>query len=752
MGTKVYVSSSISNLGQADSSDSKFVTATVLTGVLSGASNQEGLGRYISSTILGSNGFKLRNYFNWVSHNYPNYMPSASVEDMSLVDTAAVKAVLRSELGLNSTESLNIIKAFIDNGDIDYFAEEWMRDNYPSAGLEEWSAYFNFSTNQMAVVYDGTTYNVTPPSNLLWSMGAPRASKRLLYVTYNVVTQDSETKALSSSAPVMFTYKSGDGIVGFDALFNSDSPMAEFYPEIPLRVNNVSINDQPSVYERANKQFKKLTGSSIEQLAQSIDDNANVDEIDHAFIMHGVPLNTSNQSALDYVYRFFENLIAFQGENNTSYELFNQNQSTSNANKGIEELLFSSPELIGTSYAGVEWASTIEDAINVILPKPNYMLRVDGASELDIRLTWTNIREIFKTGNGARFDNNQTRPLLKKGELLVIESLPESISVKEYQNGGVYWANEDLPKFYLVRQYASNKYSVLEVTDMQHHNYVYGSHAVHITATQAFADDKESPFLVPLHYPTLKEMGLNHAENISKNCSYLLVNSYQVIQTTWLEDNLGWLIPVLAVVFSVVTGGASLGLLGTNAAVGASIGLTGTAAVIAGATLNMIAAAVVTQLIVKASVAVFGEKVGRVIGTIASFLFIGWKTGQFGETFEFSDLFTAENIVASTNAASQAYTSFLNADTLEIYEALENAQTEYEEESERIMALAEDVLGVTNLAFDPMIFSDATEYFGESSQSFLDRTLLTGSDVVRISHGIIENFVDVTLELPRALT
>ena len=78
-------------------------------------------------------------------------------------------------------------------------------------------------------------------------------------------------------------------------------------------------------------------------------------------------------------------------------------------------------------------------------------------------------------------------------------------------------------------------------------------------------------------------------------------------------------------------------------------------------------------------------------------------------------------------------------------------QTAFAEESERIMALASEVLGVTNNAFDPMIFTDATEYFGESSNSFLSRTLMTGSDIADISHGLIERFTDVTLDLPTDL-
>ena len=355
------------------------------------------------------------------------------------------------------------------------------------------------------------------------------------------------------------------------------------------------------------------------------------------------------------------------------------------------------------------------------------------------------------TGNGARFDNNQTRPLLKRGEHLVIQDTVSSFKVKQWQNGNISWNDEDLPKFYLIRQYAKDYYSVLEITGAMHSNYVYGSHAVHITAAEAFADSGESPFLVPLHFPTVKEMGINELEDLSRNCSYLLVNSYQIVRTSWWQDNFRWIIAVITIVIVIASGGTASGLLGTNLSVGTAVGLTGTAAVIAGAVINMVAAAVVTSLIMKASTKLFGEKAGRIIGVIASFLTVNYMSGNFGETFEFVDLFNADSLIAATNAASNAYVSALNADTMDIIEEMDNAQTAYEEESERIMELAEEVLGVTNNAFNPMIFTDATEYFGESRQSFLDRTLMTGSDIAQVSHGIIEDFVDLTIALPRGI-
>ena len=69
MGRKTYVSSSISNLGQGDDSESKFLTAAVISGVLS-RSGEVGLGSYISNTLLASNGANLKQYFRWAKNYY----------------------------------------------------------------------------------------------------------------------------------------------------------------------------------------------------------------------------------------------------------------------------------------------------------------------------------------------------------------------------------------------------------------------------------------------------------------------------------------------------------------------------------------------------------------------------------------------------------------------------------------------------------------------------------------------------------
>lgn len=754
MGTKVYVSSSISNLGQEDVSDSKFLPQAVIAGVISGAA-KNGLGSYLSSTIISGQGMLTRQFFKWASNNYTLGMPTAHVENISAVDSDTVTTELRTILSLGSTETLYIINAFIDNADIDYFAQEWIRENHPTLTEDDWSAYFDFTNVKLVITVtenNQTTVNeLTPSSDLIWGLTEPRAEKRLLYVSYNIITKDAVTNAVTRSDPEFYVYRPGSGNVALDSLFDSDEPMDEFYPSIPVRRNNQSIMDS-SDYTIANKAFKKITGYKIDGIAGQIDDHENVDEIDHAFVVFGVPLNTKNQSGLAYIYRFFENLIPYQNAEQVSQSSYKELQAAL-VRSGITEQRWSTAfENVETNHPLYnDTTFNLQNVLKAVTPPPQSTLRIYVENQPDIRLSWNYIRETQRTGNAARFDNNQTRALLAKDEFLIVTGADESYITKEWSNGSIVWGQENLPKFYLLNQHSKNAYSVLEVVGMKHSNYIYGSYGVHTTAAEAIANTKESPFLVPLHYPTFKELGVVRAQEVSKNCTYLLINSVNIQRTSWLQDNLGWLLPVLAIGLSIVFAPAGVGLLGANATVGASLGFTGTAAVVAGAVANAIAASIVTALITEAAKNVFGEKIGEIVGAVLSFIVIGWKTGSFGESFEFTDLLDANNLIGFSNAVTKGYTAFLNIDTQEIYDSLGELQTAFAEESERILALASEVLGVTNNAFDPMIFTDATEYFGESSNSFLSRTLMTGSDIADISHGLIERFTDVTLDLPTDL-
>ena len=112
----------------------------------------------------------------------------------------------------------------------------------------------------------------------------------------------------------------------------------------------------------------------------------------------------------------------------------------------------------------------------------------------------------------------------------------------------------------------------------------------------------------------------------------------------------------------------------------------------------------------------------------------------------------AQNIQSITNSVSNAYTKWLQVDTNMMMTELTNVQENYSEEMEKISEMTDELLGMTDGVIDPMMFTDASEYFGESQDAFLSRTLLTGDDIVELTHAMIDNFTEISLELPKAVS
>jgi hypothetical protein len=93
----------------------------------------------------------------------------------------------------------------------------------------------------------------------------------------------------------------------------------------------------------------------------------------------------------------------------------------------------------------------------------------------------------------------------------------------------------------------------------------------------------------------------------------------------------------------------------------------------------------------------------------------------------------------------------MDAETREIYEKIGDVRSDEAAKMEEIEQLYKSMLGDTGVDFDPMELTNAAMNFSESSQAFLSRTLLTGTDVVNITHSMISDFVEISLELPEAI-
>lgn len=304
--------------------------------------------------------------------------------------------------------------------------------------------------------------------------------------------------------------------------------------------------------------------------------------------------------------------------------------------------------------------------------------------------------------------------------------------------------------FYIHWQEDVNTYRTLEVVGAMHRNAIYGGKSVDTYPIDALNDPEESGFIVPLSEGIFKGMRLLDSTQMCTANSYLVFNCYQVVKKKWYQKGIFKLVIVVAAIaISVYTGGAGgVGLLGSNAAIGASLGFTGVTALVVGAVANALAAIILTKIISSVSVSLLGDKIGALIGAIASFAALQVGTALMNNqslSTLIGQMSRAENILKLTSAVGNGYQGYVQASVKELAEMTQQVLEDYKAEKSAIDTAYQQ--NIASSGVDVLAVTQAVESLYESPNSFLSRTLMTGEDVCDMSMNLIYNFAEITLSL-----
>ena len=564
----------------------------------------------------------------------------------------------------------------------------------------------------------------------------------------------------------LFIYEIGSGNLVLDALrVEDDNAFSEFYPFIPFRLDNEFISEEEysEQYPLVKKAYKRATGSRIEDMIESLETSESIGDIDYAFMVYGVPLNTEDNASRKYIYNFFKKLIPYQSTTGIEYqnylddsiarEAYNEEYAIWLAAQIPPEESISTDPLYGTSPPQYVNSANINVSTLKISSDDPVVVSYDQ------RILWTTIFE--ENFNGTY--NNE----MKNGDITIeIEDddiVVNSIDVSFHEESGEVRQTintDSIPRFKLIYQTDNDKYTVMNIVGMTHRNYVYGGQFVNITPSEAMEDEDESGFLVPIHHPTVLDMSLVDSTQMSLSNTLLLVNSYQIVKVRFYQRGLFKVfvyvvLIVLAALGAPQLGAAGAGILGTNAAVGATLGYAGTAALVAGAVANAIAAIIIAEVISRSAVSIFGESVGSIIAAIVNFIVLGGFTSfnpTVGLQINWGAMMRIDNLLNLTNVGINAYANWLNADTLAIQTKFDKITKEYEAETEKIEELTKE-LGFGGAYIDPLMLTDLSlndELYNESSETFINRTTMTGTDLIEMSFSMIYDYPEITLKLPEA--
>ncbi|ANJ65203.1 hypothetical protein FROZEN_82 [Erwinia phage vB_EamP_Frozen] len=537
----------------------------------------------------------------------------------------------------------------------------------------------------------------------------------------------------------VFIYRHLSGNAVLDAMFNTEAHEVHFAPFIPIRVDNDMITDDrfDAYYPMATKAYKKATNKKFTEIIDIVKTNDNLGDIDYAYCVFGVSLNVKENACKKYLYKFFESLYAINKNLGADYEAYQTQMAAA----------------IASQKAYQEWykANRNEDSKNrtkppkVIssppLPTSAIQIKANSLMNYNMTISWSAFDEVIGSG---MYDSTH-----KVGDLWFVVGVSDVFDEVIYTGAGSEPFTQNtstVDSVTLFWQVSKTQWKAMKATGLNHNNKIYGGKSVSTSAKSAINDDEESGFVIPIQQDIYSAMSLVDSTQMATACMFIVFNCYQVVKQKWYQSSIFKIVLIIVIiVVSFYTAGTASGLLGTAIGVGTAVGLTGVAAIIVGTILNALAAMILLKLLQLVGTKLFGEKIGAVfavIGTVVATIYAGG--GFSGGVTALGGMANAANIMQLTVAAGNGYAGYMQAAAQETVAKTQELYADYTAKAKSIAEQYSDVFGSGTEVIDPLRITEASQVVYETATSFIQRTLMVGSDVAELSRTLIYNFVDVT--------
>ena len=780
-GKKTYVSSTVYNLAGDEKDRPNFLKSLVVGNVIT--NTKFDVAETLQNGYMKGAGVKLRSFGRWSQGSYSDVMGTAS----SMLGSSNVAVnVLRQQIPHAANETVWIQGADAGPLDPDWWADQYMLENHKDIFDQDWTSDIDDLNGRIYIMLpNGNTENFIPANY------DPAAS--YVYAAYTLnhtVHHDEKTDPITGevtpaydeyiySELSIFIYKVGSGNLALDALIDEQEQDDFFFPIIPLRIDNKFVGpdkdqwdistlpedatqeeiDQafkdvkaqhpvaslpvnfPEIYSLGKTAVKKSMSGKFDELVDNLAKNKSLKDIDYAYVVFGASLNTKENAAQSYLWDFFKGVA--------------DNQIPSDIGS-YQDRMADYTQKVEIWKAWINGGSVGPEPTRPNLPSTqNSSIRVSAkgsaAINYDIMIKWAAMAST--SGSALK------KPEAKKGDVWWEVDTDIDYELVLYNPGESYGNNnlKKLEQVTLYKQITDNSWEAITIWDMVHMNWVYKGKSVEITAKEAIQDTEESGFIVPIHSEIYKKMSLITATQMGTACCYLVLNSYKVVKQKWYQTGIFKIFIFVAIiaisVFFPPFGAAGAGILGSGAAVGASLGLTGLAGVIAGAVANSIAAMLIMKAIGVLAVKLFGDKLGAIIGAIATVVSVAAVSGSFNGSSlstSISQLARPENLIKLTEAGINGYAGYIRAGLADMQKDLNSLKISTNEKLEEIQDLYEKNIGYDRGVFDPTNLIGQGIYVPEGMDTFLSRTLMLGSDVIEFTQSLVTDFSALTLstELP----
>ena len=561
----------------------------------------------------------------------------------------------------------------------------------------------------------------------------------------------------------LFIYQRGTGDGELDNLFSAEIEEGGYFPVIPVKVDIKSGTDPVSVfidrdemtqsgfpishleglYTLNKKLFRKISGNKegYQKILDGLMENDDVWDINNIYVIHAVPLNTIENAGKKYIYHFFDHISSLSPNADREYATY----------EGLWD------EAHASAIAYGEWLDAQDDKDNPLfgtvepgirpypqLPTASVSLQTLTAFRLNYSVSWGKV--VKSSGTGKAFPDMKTGEVrISKGgtgrEEIHFDNNGESI-VKYTSSGSALEIVE------IRYQDEVDSWVSLRVYGLRSDNIINRGKGINTSAHAALDDIEESELLIPINNAVYSSMRLIDRTQLGVTMSYMVLNYYKEYKVKWYQRSFGKaLIMIVLVVITVMSfGAAAPATAGMGAAVAVAVGATGLAALIIASAVNALVGLIVSRLVSKAAVVVFGDRLGLVIGTIVSMMLMsGVNSYMDTGAVNIMDSFTAPNLIKLGSAISQDMAKTMQLEAANIVKAMQGAQEEFQAVSDQLSKLYESEFS-NRTFFDPLRFLEKSHNSQETFElpdAFFARTLLTGSDIADLSNMAVEATINL---------
>ena len=763
---KVYVSSVVYPLGEDEGPKKRdFLKYTVLNATMT---NAPSIADSLTQGYLKGQGMALRNCFKYARDNYSEGVPVSAAKYLEQPDQDALKALLVTK---HPGSTIDVLTLVTGTADFEWWAEQYLAEQFgydrvqreferpptgvdtnaaiaydlepnglvrillmnaggatkvvdfrPDNGYQAMADFVHCAYQAVQTFDSGITTEVrakTPGENDSVSVSveevvrAGETQTTTIRITTDVDETGPNTTVKSSKVvevrtrPQYFLYRLGAGTYPvLDSWVGGGDLVSPYYPAVPLRRDNkdmLAASQKNTELYKTSKKFLTRLGFDIDDLGDSLNDNEGIKDVDHAYVVFGVSLNTKSQEGKVYLFEFFKYLRGITSAQTTKTAFESWRTAFLNNEKS------SPPQL---------------NMIEVYSTK-------DRANNYDIKIQWDYIDTQLKSG--------VIMPNARPGDI----DISMSGTRTEFSFRGMDM-KMDSSKLYARRQVDEDTYEELEISGLVYDNYIYNGKSVSITAYDAFHDEDEEGFIVPLNQQVLRSMSLRDTTDLAYQCCHMVLNCYKVVKQKWYQTGIFKVIlMIIAVVLMYFFPPAGVVLLTTmiTSAFVISIVIAKIIAVL----IYMLAMMIIMNIITRVAPKAFGETWGQVIAVVAMFVASNWSNLS---TIAANGV-TAVQVINASTAILNAYGSYAQQKMLDIYKDIGNLVTEYEKKFNELEEMTEKMLGTNTDLLDIQAMTDSTYRFHfEAMDTFLGRTLMTGSNICEITLDQVTNFAGLGLQLP----